>query len=42
LSINGDLEYLRELEAMGIKPVFPQNLVEEAAPLPLKLPVNRI
>ncbi|OWF42924.1 transmembrane protein 59-like [Mizuhopecten yessoensis] len=40
LSINGDLEYLKELEAMGIKLSFPQD--QEAGPLPIKLQVNRI
>ncbi|KAK3090133.1 hypothetical protein FSP39_009416 [Pinctada imbricata] len=41
LSINGDLEYLRELETKGLKLSFPQES-EEAGPLPIKINVHRI
>lgn len=36
LSINGDLEYLREQEAMGVRLLFPQEKLD-ADPLPIKI-----
>lgn len=41
LSINGDLEYLREQEAMGVRLLFPQEKLD-ADPLPIKIKVQRL
>ncbi|KAJ8307780.1 hypothetical protein KUTeg_014664 [Tegillarca granosa] len=41
LSINGDLEYLSQLETLGIKISYPQDKIE-ASPLPIKIKVDRI
>lgn len=41
LSINGDLEYLREQEAMGVRLLFPQEKLY-ADPLPIKIKVQRL
>lgn len=41
LSINGDLEYLREQEAMGVRLLFPQEKLD-TDPLPIKIKVQRL
>lgn len=42
LSINGDLECIKEMKALGLEITYPQVVSDEAGPLPVKIKVQRV